>query len=194
MMPGMNGRQFLQELRTDIAYAQVPVLLMTAVHGMSVNLAAVGASELVEKPFDVDDLLNKVALAVYRSRDAAVPERPPSQPIPPVVAAAADGDRGAVVVVERDRERLAELDLALSARGYTVVSMTRALVQVSRLARALRPRAILVDATSDGATDVVRRSCAPTPRRATRRSGVRSAPTRATQDLVAFVDSQMVRL
>src|SRR5690242_4986999 len=71
MMPGMNGRQFLQELRDDPAYAAVPVLIMTAVHGLNVNLASVGASEILEKPFhDLDDLLNKVALAVYRSRDA----------------------------------------------------------------------------------------------------------------------------
>lgn len=197
MMPGMNGRQFLSELRADPDYAKVPVLLMTAVHGMSVNLTAVGASELVEKPFDVDDLLNKVALAVYRSRDALVPERPPTQPVPfvsvpPPGAGAGEGDRGAVVVVERDRARLAELDLALSARGYTVVSMTRALVQVSRLARALRPRAILVDATSDGATDVVRELRAD--------AGARDIPLRvfsradaSNADLVAFVDSQVVR-
>ncbi len=194
MMPGMNGRQFLSELRADADYAQVPVLLMTAVHGMSVNLAAVGASELVEKPFDVDDLLNKVALAVYRSRDALVPERPPTQPVPfvSVPPPGSEGDRGAVVVVERDRARLAELDLALSARGYTVVSMTRALVQVSRLARALRPRAILVDATSDGATDVVRELRADVdardiPLRVFSRADASNA------DLVAFVDSQAVR-
>ena len=189
MMPGMNGRQFLQELRSDAAYANVPVLLMTAVHGMSVNLVNLGASELVEKPFDVDDLLNKVALAVYRSRDAQAPERSPTQPVPfvSVPPASGDGDRGAVVVVERDRERLAELDLALSARGYTVVSMTRALVQVSRLARALRPRAILVDAGSDGATDVVRELRADVDARdIPLRVFTRADATDA--DLVAFVD------
>src|SRR5512146_3180553 len=70
MMPGMNGRQFLQALRNEPAYAQVPVLIMPAVHGLEVNLATIGASEVVEKPFQVEDLLNKVALAVYRSRDA----------------------------------------------------------------------------------------------------------------------------
>jgi DNA-binding response OmpR family regulator len=190
MMPGMNGRQFLQELRADSDYAQVPVLLMTAVHGMSVNLAAAGASELLEKPFDVDDLLNKVALAVYRSRDALIPERPTTSPLPfvTVPAVGADGDRGAVVIVERDRDRLAAIDLALSARGYTVVSMTRALVQVSRLARALRPRAILVDAGSDGATDVVRELRADV--------DARDIPLRvftradaSDDDLVAFVDA-----
>jgi hypothetical protein len=46
--------------------------------------------------------------------------------------------------------------MMLSARGYTVVSMTRALVQLSRLARALRPRAILLDSLSEGVDEVVR--------------------------------------
>src|SRR5438067_13076621 len=79
MMPGMNGRQFLQALRDDPTYANVPVLIMTAVHGLEVNLATLGASEVVEKPFNVDELLNKVALAVYRSRDSG---QTSSQPLP----------------------------------------------------------------------------------------------------------------
>lgn len=101
---------------------------------------------------------------------------------------AAHVDRGAVVVVERDREQLAVLDLALSARGYTVVSMSRALVQVSRLARALRPRAILVDATSEGATEVVRELRADADARdIPLRVFTRADATNA--DLVAFVDA-----
>ena len=159
MMPGMNGRQFLQALRDDPAYAQVPVLIMTAVHGLEVNLSAIGASEIVEKPFNVEELLNKVALAVYRSRDAdrlahvpfaAAPAEPPAP------AAFSTTDRGVVLVVEHDRGRLQQLDLLLSERGYTVVSMTRAMAQLSRLARALRPRAILLELTSDGVNEVVR--------------------------------------
>jgi DNA-binding response OmpR family regulator len=156
MMPGMNGRQFLQALRTEPEYAQVPVLIMTAVHGLEVNLASIGASEVVEKPFDVDDLLNKVALAVYRSRDAdrlssAGPFVPaPADPTPE------PKDRGVVLLVEQDRQHLQQLDLALSERGYTVLSMTRAPAQLSRLARALRPRAILLELTSEGSHDVAR--------------------------------------
>jgi len=156
MMPGMNGRQFLQALRDDPAYSGVPVLIMTAVHGLELNLAAIGASEVVEKPFkNVEDLLNKVALAVYRSREAervANPGLVPVAPEPPPEKT----DRGVVLVVEHDRARLQQLDVLLSARGYTVVSMTRAMAQLSRLARALRPRAILLEAASDGINDVVR--------------------------------------
>ncbi|MBA3458193.1 MAG: response regulator [Deltaproteobacteria bacterium] len=156
MMPGMNGRQFLQALREVPAFAEVPVLIMTAVHGLNVNLVTLGASEVVEKPFNVDELLNKIALAVYRSRDA---NKSITQPVPFVStppATALEQDRGVVLIVEHDRGRLQQLDLMLSTRGYTVVSMTRALVQISRLARALRPRAILLDLKSDGANDVVR--------------------------------------
>lgn len=153
MMPGMNGRQFLQVLREDPAYHTIPVLIMTAVHGLEINLASIGASEVVEKPFQADDLLNKVALAVYRSRDAdgAQPFTPvPAEPEPVVV------DRGIVLLVERDRARLQRLDLLLSQRGYTVVSMTRAGVQLSRLARALKPLAVLLELASEGVLEIVR--------------------------------------
>lgn len=156
MMPGMNGRQFLQALRHEPAYANVPVMIMTAVHGLEVNLATLGASEVVEKPFDVDELLNKVALAVYRSRESNSYTTQPLASVSNAPDAAAENERGVVLLVEHDRSRLQQLDMMLSARGYTVVSMTRALVQLSRLARALRPRAILLDSVSEGVDDVVR--------------------------------------
>jgi len=158
MMPGMNGRQFLQALREEPAYADVPVMIMTAVHGLEVNRATLGASDVVEKPFNVEELLNKVALAVYRSRESqpSLSQPLPTVPAVPAVNGAPEKERGVVLLVEHDRSRLQQLDMMLSARGYTVVSMTRALVQLSRLARALRPRAILLDSGSEGVDEVVR--------------------------------------
>ena len=100
--------------------------------------------------------LNKVALAVYRSRGSSVYA---TQPLPIVALppeSVPEKERGVVLLVEHDRSRLQQLDMMLSARGYTVVSMTRALTQLSRLARALRPRAILLDEVSEGVDDVVR--------------------------------------
>jgi len=152
MMPGMNGRQFLQALRDDPMYATVPVLVMTAVHGLEVRL---DASDVVEKPFNVDELLNKLALAVYRSRESSITTGP-YPAVQPAPEPTPEKERGVVLLVEHDRSRLQQLDMMLSARGYTVVSMTRALVQLSRLARALRPRAILLDWVSEGVGDVVR--------------------------------------
>src|SRR4051794_26897200 len=156
MMPGMNGRQFLQALRNQPDYASVPVLIMTAVHGLNVNLATLGASEVVEKPFDVDELLNKVALAVYRSARASGMHDTPERESHPHIATPIEHDAAVVLIVEHDRARLLQLDLALSQRGYTVVSMTKALGQLSRLARALRPRAILLALGSEGVADILR--------------------------------------
>ena len=196
MMPGMNGRQFLQALRDDPSYASVPVLIMTAVHGVTVNLASIGASEIVEKPFDVDELLNKVALAVYRSRDADRLSNHPFVPAP-VEPAPEPTERGIVLVVEHDRARLQQLDLLLSDRGYTVVSMTRAMGQLSRLARALRPRAILLEGSSEGVHDVVRdlrteKELDPIPILVFARdtSGPAEVTGAADADLVSFVERQ----
>ncbi len=199
MMPGMNGRQFLQALRNEPAYAHVPVLIMTAVHGLEVNLASIGASEVVEKPFNVDDLLNKIALAVYRSRDADRVAHGPflTTPLEPVPE---PKDRGVVLVVEHDRARLQQLDLVLSERGYTVVSMTRALAQLSRLARALRPHAILLELTSEGVQDVARdlrsgKESVPMPILVYARStapgtDIDTLESATDADIVSFVDRQ----
>jgi DNA-binding response OmpR family regulator len=198
MMPGMNGRQFLQALRSEPAYEHVPVLIMTAVHGLEVNLASIGASEVVEKPFNVDDLLNKVALAVYRSRDA---EYGGHSSITPALEPIPDPNEGGVVlVVEQDRSRLQQLDLVLSERGYTVVSMTRALAQLSRLARALRPHAILLELTSEGVQEVARelrsgKDTVPMPILVYARDRVESGELETLslatdRDLVSFVERQ----
>ena len=75
MMPGMNGRQFLSALRTDMGL-DLPVVVMTAVHGLGQRAISLGATDVVEKPFDVDELLNKVALAVFRARQIEPATRP----------------------------------------------------------------------------------------------------------------------
>jgi DNA-binding response OmpR family regulator len=192
MMPGMNGRQFLRALRDEPDYRNVPVLIMTAVHGLNVNLAQIGASEVVEKPFAVDELLNKVALAVYRSRDAE--EHTPTGPSVPAMSIRAPGDRGVVVVVEHDRARLQQLDALLSERGYTVVTMTRARVQLSRLARALRPRAILLELGADGVRELateLRAEVAPIPVLVFARDDASGELARAGDaELLAFVERQ----
>lgn len=155
MMPGMNGRQFLAALRAEPSYADLPVMIMTAVHGLGVAPAALGASEVVEKPFNIDELLNKVAFAIYRTRAARPATAPVVPPPEPAAPAPPRRDRGVVILVEHERARLQALDRELSARGFTVVSMTRALLQLSRLSRALRPRALLLDARCPGTAEVV---------------------------------------
>lgn len=146
MMPGMNGRQFLQALRDDLGHADIPVVVMTAVQGIDAHRAyALGATDLVEKPFDVDQLLNKVALALFRAREyETIPERPPTRRSNLPGGAPSDPG-GVVLVLDHDRSSLRRMDQLLSDRGYTVVTLSRVSEELPRLARVLEPRAILLD-------------------------------------------------
>jgi DNA-binding response OmpR family regulator len=163
MMPGMNGRQFLSTLRGDLGRTEVPVVVMTAVHGLGQRALSLGADDMVEKPFDVDELLNKIALAMFRSRQHPHPSQAAHAagtgehdgPEPAVdddlpLPEKGSGEKGVVLLVDHDRASLQRLDALLSARGYTVVSMTRVTPQLPRLARVLQPRAVLLDLQSQG--------------------------------------------
>lgn|GEM_PF-475455 len=145
MMPGMNGRQFLDELRSRVS-RPVPVVVMTALQGMGVDrMISLGANDLVEKPFDVEELLNKVALALFRAGEYdTVADRPSiQQPARSPVQPEKGGNRS-VLVVFPDREALGSIDAALSSAEYTVVSMTRPTDELARLARALDPAAVVL--------------------------------------------------
>jgi DNA-binding response OmpR family regulator len=149
MMPGMNGRQFLKTLREDLS-RDIPVVVMTAIHGIDFNpVFALGASDLVRKPFDVDELLNKIALALFRSKEGENGEDAvPAQPAKADAEDERDADEhreGVVLVIDDDRTTLRRLDALLNERGYTTVSLLRITEELPRLARVLEPRAILLD-------------------------------------------------
>jgi len=171
MMPGMNGRQFLSALRTELGL-DLPVVVMTAVHGLGQRAISLGATDVVEKPFDVDELLNKVALAVFRSRQTELPTTPAdaahrASEIP-------SGEDSVVVVIDHDLGALGRLDALLSGAGFTVVAVPRITDQLPRLLRALSPSAVVlaVDATDDGGAEVT--------------ATIRSTPGLADVPLLAF--------
>jgi DNA-binding response OmpR family regulator len=145
MMPGMNGRQFLSALRTELGL-DLPVVVMTAVHGLGQRAISLGATDVVEKPFDVDELLNKVALAVFRAR-----QTPAAAPEPEAPSAAID-DR-VVVVVDRDIDELDRVDVALTRAGFMVVAVPDPAADLPRLVGALGACAVVVvvDGTEDAA-------------------------------------------
>lgn len=150
MMPGMNGREFLKTLR-EHHDRDIPVVVMTAIHGIdSQPVFALGASDLVKKPFDADELLNKVALALFRARAT---ERLPDAPAPVEERNQADTEdtrEGVVLVIDDDRLTLRRLDAMLNERGYTTVSLLRVTDELPRLARVLEPAAILLDLRMPG--------------------------------------------
>ncbi|TME97634.1 MAG: response regulator transcription factor [Chloroflexi bacterium] len=62
MMPRRDGFSVLRELRADGRISKLPVIVVTAIFGLSERLYAteLGAADYVTKPFDLDDLVGRV--------------------------------------------------------------------------------------------------------------------------------------
>ena len=62
MMPRRDGFSVLRELRADGRISSLPVIVVTAIFGLSERLYAteLGAVDYVTKPFELDELLARV--------------------------------------------------------------------------------------------------------------------------------------
>jgi DNA-binding response OmpR family regulator len=155
MMPGMNGRQFLHELRYRAAQPDIPVVVMTALQGLSDRAIEYGADDFVEKPFDVDELLNKVALALFRSGgyDRIRERRPPPLRVGndnSIGRATTDAPASNLVVVVADPEDAQQIDELLADADYTAVTVRRANNELPALVKSLSPRAVVIPLRDDG--------------------------------------------
>ena len=73
MMPKMNGYETLKRLRDDQDTATVPVIMVTA-RGTEHDIATsfrLGAVFHIEKPYETQDLLNKITVALTLPGDQA---------------------------------------------------------------------------------------------------------------------------
>ncbi len=59
MMPGMRGTDVYEQLRSDSALDRLPVLFVTAQGSLRV-FEELGATDVIAKPFDLNDLLDRV--------------------------------------------------------------------------------------------------------------------------------------
>ena len=84
-LPGLSGPQVYEALRRDPSTRDVPVIFVTA-HYDSPEFQRLGATNVIPKPFDLDDLLARVAAACGVSPDPAPPGSAP--PAPPAASAA----------------------------------------------------------------------------------------------------------
>jgi DNA-binding response OmpR family regulator len=66
MMPGMNGVEFAKQLKGTNEFKQVPIIFLTARTGALDVIEGInaGARHYVTKPFNMRDLLDKVAKAI----------------------------------------------------------------------------------------------------------------------------------
>jgi CheY-like chemotaxis protein len=60
MMPVENGWEFLEHLRTHPVAATVPIVLLSASQKLGEQAERLHVDDFLPKPFDIDDLLDKV--------------------------------------------------------------------------------------------------------------------------------------
>ena len=77
MMPRRDGFSVLRELRADGRITHLPVIVVTAIFGLSERLYAteLGAADYVTKPFELDALLERVRnVLASRTEESVVRE------------------------------------------------------------------------------------------------------------------------
>ena len=56
-----DGRELCSQLKHDPSTSQIKVILMSGIETENANLQYIGADDFIQKPFDYDDLLEKVS-------------------------------------------------------------------------------------------------------------------------------------
>ncbi|QPH41549.1 response regulator [Pedobacter endophyticus] len=59
-MSGHDGRDICKQLKNDPQYKEIPVLMISASRDIRQSALDAGANDFMEKPFEMDLLLNKV--------------------------------------------------------------------------------------------------------------------------------------
>lgn len=60
LISGVNGTDVCARLRKNDATAGVPVLMMSALHDAGPKCKKAGANDFIAKPFEMDDLIEKI--------------------------------------------------------------------------------------------------------------------------------------
>lgn len=71
MMPVMDGLELCREVKNDIRYSHIPVILLTAIQNKEMTVQGLrdGADEYISKPFDVEVLILKIEKILKRRQD-----------------------------------------------------------------------------------------------------------------------------
>jgi DNA-binding response OmpR family regulator len=79
MMPRRDGFSVLRELRADGRISNLPVIVVTAIFGLSERLYAteLGAADYVTKPFELDELLERVRNVLASRAEETTPTELP---------------------------------------------------------------------------------------------------------------------
>lgn len=61
MLSGKDGRQVCKQLKSNITTKKIPVIMISAMAGLPKDILSCGAEDFIAKPFDINDLLDRIA-------------------------------------------------------------------------------------------------------------------------------------
>ncbi len=69
LISGHDGRTFCKQLTTNKATKNIPVIMFSVHPGAAVTIVDYGADDFISKPFDVNDLIQKVTTQLSLSNN-----------------------------------------------------------------------------------------------------------------------------
>lgn len=70
LISGVNGTDVCARLKENEDTAQVPILMMSALHEAGTKCKAAGADDFVAKPFEMDELMAKIHKVFNKDQNA----------------------------------------------------------------------------------------------------------------------------
>jgi DNA-binding response OmpR family regulator len=64
LMPTVDGVEVARLMRADPALASIPIVVVTALYRVDIQIEQIKPAAMLAKPFDLDDLLDAIALAL----------------------------------------------------------------------------------------------------------------------------------
>jgi DNA-binding response OmpR family regulator len=69
LLSGIDGTTVCAEIRSIKAISNTPILMMSALYGARTNCMEAGATDFVNKPFEMKDFLAKIGDSMNKERD-----------------------------------------------------------------------------------------------------------------------------
>lgn len=71
LISGVNGTDVCARLRKNESTADIPILMMSALHDAGKKCKKAGANDFIAKPFEMDDLIKKINKVLNGGQDLA---------------------------------------------------------------------------------------------------------------------------
>lgn len=69
-MPACDGRDICRQLKLQDATRQIPILMISASKDISASAFEAGADDFLAKPFDMQELINKIEMLTFKLAEA----------------------------------------------------------------------------------------------------------------------------